>query len=211
MKPEDFVETLHEERAMAILRAHDAGLAREAMSAAIDGGFRVVEFTLTTPEACTLIREFAQQPDLVVGAGTVMTVEQARLAVNAGARFLVSPVVDLEVIAAAAERGVAMIPGAFTPTEMLAASRTGAPLIKLFPGAGTGPTYVRQLLGPLPGLKIVPTAGVDEKNAAAYLAAGAWAVGFVSSLFVPEEMTAHNVASIEARALLLLRSLGKVA
>lgn len=205
---EEFVQALRVARAMAILRAHDTALAGEAMEAAIRGGFRVVEFTFTTPGAASLIAHFAARPELIVGAGTVMTVEEADAAIDAGARFLVSPIVDGAVIRHVVRRGVAMIPGAHTPTEMVAAHQAGAPLIKLFPETGAGPAFVRQLLGPLPGLKIVPTAGVDEKNAAAYLEAGAWAVGFVSSLFDPEEMAAHNVASIEARALLLLRGLG---
>ena len=80
------------------------------------------------------------------------------------------------------------MPGAFTPWEILAADRAGASLVKLFPAPANGPEYVRQILGPLPHLKIVPTAGVDEKNAAAYLRAGAWAVGFTNSLFSKEDI-----------------------
>ncbi|HLF07685.1 MAG TPA: bifunctional 4-hydroxy-2-oxoglutarate aldolase/2-dehydro-3-deoxy-phosphogluconate aldolase, partial [Thermoplasmata archaeon] len=92
--------------------------------------------------------------------------------------------------------GVACIPGAYTPAEMIRADRAGAALVKLFPAPANGPEYVKQILGPLPHLKIVPTAGVDEKNAAAYLRAGAWAVGFTTSLF--------SAADIEARARELL-------
>jgi 2-dehydro-3-deoxyphosphogluconate aldolase/(4S)-4-hydroxy-2-oxoglutarate aldolase len=192
MKPDAFVARLRQERASAILRTSDPERARTAMEAAIRAGFRVVEFTLTIPNAFDLIREFSKRPDLVVGAGTVLTPEQARESVRAGAQFLVSPVTDEPVIQAARELGVASIPGAFTPTEMLRAHRAGAPLVKLFPAPGTGPTYVRQIRGPLPELKIVPTAGVDGTNAAAYLEAGAWAVGFVTSLF--------DAPDVEARA-----------
>ena len=192
---------------MAIVRAAVAGVAGRAMEAAIRGGFRIVEFTLTTPDALDCIAEFSRRPDLLVGAGTVMTVEQAREAVSRGARFLVSPVVDAAVIAAARELEVVAVPGAFTPTEMLAAHRAGAPLVKLFPSPGDGPTYVRQALGPLPFLRLVPTAGVDERNAAAYLRAGAFAVGFVSSLFAPDELAQRRFDRIEARARMLLAAL----
>lgn len=200
MAPEEFVLDLRKERATAILRTSDAGVARRAMDAAILGGFRIVEFTLTIPGANGLIEEFSKRPNVVVGAGTVLTAAQAKDAVRAGARFLVSPVTDEAVIAAARELGVASIPGAFTPTEMLRADRAGAPLVKLFPQPADAPTYIRQILGPLPHLKIVPTAGVDAGNAAAILQAGAWGVGFVSSLFPPDELAAGRVDGIEERA-----------
>jgi 2-dehydro-3-deoxyphosphogluconate aldolase/(4S)-4-hydroxy-2-oxoglutarate aldolase len=204
---DDFVALLRAERASAILRCHDAAVARRAMEAAVRGGFRVVEFTLTIPRAVELIQEFAARRDLVVGAGTVLTPSQARDAVQAGARFLVSPVVDESVIATARELGVAAIPGTFTPTEMLRAHRAGAPLVKLFPSPGAGPLYVKQILGPLPELKIVPTAGVDASNSRAYLEAGAWAVGFVSSLFDAGEMAEGRFDAIESRARALRGSL----
>lgn len=213
MTPDAFVSRLHIERAVAILRCGDTALARRAMRAAIRGGFRVVEFTLSIPDAYTLIEEFSTAAEtseasaLVVGAGTVLDVEQARAAVRAGARFLVSPVTDPEVIAEARRLGVAVLPGAQTPTEMLAAHRAGAPLIKLFPQPATGPSYVQQLLGPLPFLKIVPTSGVTEANAAAFIAAGAWAVGCVRSLFAPDELAKGQIDGVEARARQLLAAI----
>jgi len=200
MRPDQFVARLRQERASAILRTHDLEIARKAMEAAVRGGFRAIEFTLTIPHAMELISEFSRRPDLVVGAGTVLTVEQVREAVRAGARFLVSPVTDEAVIAAASALGVASIPGTFTPTEMVRAHAAGATLIKLFPAPGIGPHYVRQVLGPLPHLKIIPTAGVDAANAAAYLEAGAWAVGFVASLFAPDDLAAGRFDKVEERA-----------
>jgi len=197
---DDFVRLLAEERATAILRTADGALARPAMEAVVRGGFRVVEFTLTVPGAFDLIEEFAQQPDLVVGAGTVLTVAEAREAVRRGARFLVSPVTDEAIIAEASALGVASIPGAFTPGELLRAHRAGAPLQKLFPAPAGGPSYVRACLGPLPFLRIVPTSGVDERNAAEFLAAGAFAVGFVAPLFRPELLAARDFAALEAHA-----------
>jgi Entner-Doudoroff aldolase len=200
MTPADFVNRLREARASAILRTPIAGAARPAMEAAIRAGFRVIEFTLTTPGALELISEFSRRPDLVVGAGTVLTGQDARAAVAAGARFLVSPVTDPAIIALAGSLGVAAIPGTFTPTEMLEAHRAGAPLQKLFPAPASGPDHVRACLGPMPFLRIVPTSGVDPSNAAAFLDAGAWAVGFVACLFAGEDLAAGRFDRTEARA-----------
>jgi len=157
MNPERFVARLGEVRASAILRCPAQKTAASAMEAAVRGGFRIVEFTLTIPGALDLVEEFARREELIVGAGTVLTADEARSAVKRGARFLVSPVMDPEVIAAGVAAGVAVIPGCHTPTEMLAAHRAGAPLQKLFPAPGIGPAYVRACLGPLPFLRLVPT------------------------------------------------------
>jgi 2-dehydro-3-deoxyphosphogluconate aldolase/(4S)-4-hydroxy-2-oxoglutarate aldolase len=195
-----FIDELGKERMTAIIRTDDQERAAGAMEAAIRGGFRIVEFTLTTPGALELISEFARKPDVIVGAGTVLEGEQVRAAVRAGAGFLVSPVVDEIVIGLALEMGVAIMPGAHTPTEMMRAHRAGAPLIKLFPAPAGGPAFLRSVLGPLPFLRIVPTSGVDGDNAASWLEAGAFAVGFVSSLFDPGAVAAGAHDWIEARA-----------
>lgn len=200
MSPGEFVETLRKERGSAILRTKENAVAREAMKAAIGGGFKIIEFTLTIPGVYDLISEFAADSALTVGAGTILTPEEAHRAVNAGAKFLVSPVLDEEVIAAANSLNVAMMPGCSTPTEMLRAHRLGAPLQKLFPAPGTGADWVRHTLGPLPMLKIVPTSGVTLQNAEAYLDAGAWAVGFTASLFSLDVLAKRNYSEIEMRA-----------
>jgi 2-dehydro-3-deoxyphosphogluconate aldolase/(4S)-4-hydroxy-2-oxoglutarate aldolase len=137
---------------------------------------------------------------LVVGTGTVMDEAQAQRSVEAGAGFLVSPVVDEAVISAAGELGVAAMPGTHTPSEMLRAHRAGAQLCKLFPAPAGGPAWVRAVLGPMPYLRIVPTNGVDEHNAAEWFDAGVFAVGFVAPLFVTEDIEAGRWDVIEARA-----------
>jgi Entner-Doudoroff aldolase len=204
MQPDEFVQFLGANRASAILRTSIEEAAGPAMEAALRAGFKVIEFTLTTPGALGLIGEFARRSGITVGAGTVLTPDQATSAVEAGARFLVSPVVDEAVIEAAAGLGVAMMPGTHTPTEMLEAHRAGAQLQKLFPAPGIGPVYVKACLGPMPFLRIVPTSGVDESNAAAYLEAGAFAIGFVAPLFDPEDMAAGRFDRIEQRGRALL-------
>lgn len=194
------IDALARERASAILRTHDTPTAAAAMEAAIRGGFTIVEFTLTVPGVFELIEDFSSRDGLIVGAGTVLGAAEAERAVEAGARFLVSPVVDCEVIAAARALGVPMMPGTHTPTEMLTAHRAGAELQKLFPAPGLGPAYVRAILGPLPFLRIVPTHGVDATNASAWLEAGAFAVGFTTALFDPSELAAKRFDLVEARA-----------
>jgi Entner-Doudoroff aldolase len=196
----DFLLTLWRERATAILRTDDQRRAAAAMDAALQGGFRVVEFTLTTPGALELIAEFSRRPGVIAGAGTVLTRAQAKAAIGAGARFLVSPVMDVDVIAAAVEGGAAAMPGCHTPTEMLTAHRAGAELVKLFPAPAGGPAYVRSVLAPLPFLRIVPTNGVQLDNAAAYLEAGSFAVGMVASLFDPDDLATGRYDSIAERA-----------
>ncbi|MBT8047449.1 MAG: bifunctional 4-hydroxy-2-oxoglutarate aldolase/2-dehydro-3-deoxy-phosphogluconate aldolase [Xanthomonadales bacterium] len=200
MTPEVFVERFGHEKGSAILRCSDTEKAALAMEAAIRGGFSIIEFTLTIPGVYDLVHDFSKREGLVVGTGTVMDERQAQKSVEAGARFLVSPVVDEAVISAADELGVASMPGTHTPTEMLRAHRAGAQLCKLFPAPAGGPVWVRSVLGPMPYLKIVPTNGVDEQNAQEWISAGVFGVGFVAPLFVPGDIEAGNWDAIEARA-----------
>jgi Entner-Doudoroff aldolase len=194
------VEVFAQERCSAILRTTHASAVAPAMQAAVDGGLRIVEFTLTTPGALEQIAAFARQRGVLVGAGTVLDVGAADRAVDAGARFLVSPVADPEVIGWARERGIVAIPGVATPTEMLLAHRAGAPILKLFPAPAGGPDFVRAVLAPMPFLRIFPTNGVDASNVGAYLAAGAFGVGFVAALFPPADLAAGRFDAIRERA-----------
>jgi Entner-Doudoroff aldolase len=200
MKPKQFIEYLGREKASAILRTDNQAKAAEAMEAAIRGGFKVIEFTLTIPGAFELIQDFASRDGLVVGAGTVLDEAQAKRSVEAGARFLVSPIVDERVIRAATELEVASMPGTHTATEMFRAHQAGATCCKLFPAPAGGPAYVKATLGPLPFLKIVPTNGVDHHNAGDWFDAGVHAVGFVATLFEPGFIAEERWDAIEARA-----------
>jgi len=194
------VEEMGRLRLSAIVRAKDRETAAGAMEAAVRGGFRMVEFTLTTPGALDLVADFAGRDGLLVGAGTVLSPGSAREAVEAGARFLVSPVVDPEVIAEARRLGVASVPGCATPTELVTAHRAGADILKIFPAPADITAFVTQVRGPLPDLKLFPTAGVTEDNFEAVLAAGAFGVGFVASLFHPADMANGRFEAIEERA-----------
>lgn len=149
------------------------------------GGVRAFEITLNSPDALAAIERLAGRfpPDeLLVGAGTVMTADAARAAIDAGARFIVMPHTDVEVIEAALDRGVAAFPGAFTPTEVLLAWRAGASAVKLFPASAVGPSFVRELRRPLPEIPLIPTGGVTIDSAPAFIAAGALAIGMGSWL-----------------------------
>ncbi len=201
-----FIELLGREKATAILRTDDQGKAALAMQAAIRGGFKIIEFTLTVPGVYELIQDFSKHDDVVVGAGTVLDTDQAYKAVAAGAQFLVSPVVDAAVVDAANELGVASMPGTHTATEMYRAHQAGATFCKLFPAPHNGPAYLKAILGPLPFLKIVPTSGVDQFNAGEWIAAGAFGVGFVAPLFEPGFMADSNWDAIEQRAVECLRA-----
>lgn len=207
MDKQAIVDEIGLRRVSAIIRANDEDVARDAMNAAVEGGFRMVEFTLTTPNALGLIEEFSKRPKLLVGAGTVLSETDAKQAVTAGARFLVSPIIDEEMIEAADELGVVSIPGTFTPTEMVIADRLGADLIKIFPAPADIAKFVTQIRGPLPHLKLFPTAGIDADNFISVLQAGAYGVGFVSSLFVPADLVTGNFQAIEERAVSIMNRL----
>jgi 2-dehydro-3-deoxyphosphogluconate aldolase/(4S)-4-hydroxy-2-oxoglutarate aldolase len=207
MSPEQFVSHLSSVRATAILRTPLARAAAPAMEAAVRGGFSIIEFTLNTPGALELIASFAQRDGLIVGAGTVLSADDARAAVDAGAQYIVSPVVDEAVIEAARAMNVAAMPGTYTATEMFRAHRAGAPLVKLFPAPGTGPKYVKSIFAPMPFLRIVPTNGIHENNAAAYLKAGAFAVGFTTALFDGNELASGEFDRTEDRARRLLAAI----
>ena len=185
----------------AIVRTDDQSVAKQAMAAAVEGGFRVIEFTLNTPGALELITQFRSMDEsLLVGAGTVMTPQAAKEAVNAGAQFIVSPVCDSAVIREAGEMGVVSIPGTQTPTEMQNAHEAGADFVKLFPAPTNVAEYIRYILGPQPHLKIFPTSGVNLDNMLEVLEAGAAGVGFVGPLFDLQSMRNRNFDDIRERA-----------
>lgn len=193
------------ERCSAILRTRNEEAVRPAMEAAVEGGFRIVEFTLNTPRALEHVAAFAKSGELLVGAGTVLSVDDAERAVQAGARFLVSPVMDPAVVTWCKMHDVFCVPGTYTPTEMLLAHRAGADLVKLFPAPADGPAYVRACLGPMPFLRVFPTSGVTEENAHDYLQAGAFGVGFVGHLFQPQDLDEGMFGRILVRARRLVK------
>ncbi|MBL8727602.1 MAG: bifunctional 4-hydroxy-2-oxoglutarate aldolase/2-dehydro-3-deoxy-phosphogluconate aldolase [Planctomycetes bacterium] len=187
-------------RCSAILRTADRDAVRPALEAAIAGGFRIVEVTMTTPDCLEHISALAERHGLVVGAGTVLSVTDAKEAMAAGARFLVSPVTDPQVITFCRQHDLVSVPGTFTPTEMMTAHRAGADIVKLFPAPANGPAFLRAVRGPLPFLRVFPTSGVSEANVGDWLDAGAFGLGFVATLFDAEDLLLRRFDAIRERA-----------
>ncbi len=174
-----------EGRVIAIARRLDPTTLPAIAEALAANGIRAFEVTLNSPGAVDSIRLLASGSSserLLVGAGTVLSIDEAEAALEAGARFLVTPHLDVALVRWAAERGVPILPGAFTPTEILTAWRAGAAAVKLFPASVAGPAFIRDFRGPFPEIPIVPTGGVTVENAAEFLRVGAVAVGLGSWL-----------------------------
>jgi 2-dehydro-3-deoxyphosphogluconate aldolase / (4S)-4-hydroxy-2-oxoglutarate aldolase len=185
MSIERSVERIGEIGIIPVVRASSADEARAAVDAIQQGGIGIIEITMTVPDAPTIIREVSRHygDKVLTGAGTVTTAKQAEACVEAGAEFLVSPGLSVAVVRAAAEAKKLAIPGALTPTDVMAALDAGASLIKIFPcGSVGGPKYIRSLRAPFPGVRFIPTGGVNLTNVAEYLAAGAFAVGVGADL-----------------------------
>lgn len=194
--------------AVAVVRLPESRAAMDAVRAVHAGGVAVIELTLTTPGALGIIAELARwAPDeVLVGAGSVLDADAARRAVDAGARFVVSPVCRRAVIDEAHRLGVPAMPGGYTPTELLAAHDAGADVVKVFPAETLGPAFVKGVLAPMPFLRLMPTGGVTPENAGDWLRAGAIAVGLGSALVDPRLVAAGDLATLTARARTLTAS-----
>jgi 2-dehydro-3-deoxyphosphogluconate aldolase / (4S)-4-hydroxy-2-oxoglutarate aldolase len=196
------VDAILETRVVAIVRLERYDRAVEIARALLDGGISVVEFTLTGAGAYDAIAATrAALGDAVqVGVGTVLNVDAATAAIGSGAQFVVTPTMSPAVIRACVARGTPILSGALTPTEALTAHESGADMVKLFPARFGGPQYLRDILAPLPFLKVVPTGGVGAENARAYLDAGAAAVGIGGSLISAQAVAQADWAKIAAGA-----------
>lgn len=187
---------------VAVIRLKEAGALRAVVDALAAGGVRALEVTMTVPGAIGLIREIAPSlpPDVVLGAGTVLDAETAQAAVEAGARYVVSPVFREEVLRVCHRFDVAALPGCFTPTEILTAWEAGADVVKVFPATALGPGYFRDLRGPFPQLRLMPTGGVSLANAGEWIRAGAVAIGVGTALVDAEAVAARRLDAITERA-----------
>jgi 2-dehydro-3-deoxyphosphogluconate aldolase / (4S)-4-hydroxy-2-oxoglutarate aldolase len=182
---EETKQTLEEVGLIPVLRASSVQLGHALVDAMMAGGVTVVEVTMTVPNALTLLRELKQRhgKKLLLGSGTVTDATQAAATIDAGAEFVVSPSFHLDVIAKTRELGRVSIPGALTPTEVIAAWRAGADYVKIFPcSAMGGASYLKSLLAPFPELKLIPTGGVTLQTAPDFLKAGARALGVGTDL-----------------------------
>jgi 2-dehydro-3-deoxyphosphogluconate aldolase/(4S)-4-hydroxy-2-oxoglutarate aldolase len=185
--------------AVRAANSEDALFAAEAVSR---GGLPIVELTMTVPNATELIAHLIQKhPHMVVGAGTVLDLETARACLAAGANFITSPGLDLDIVEFAAQAGVIVMPGVLTPSEIIAAVKAGADFVKIFPCAQVGGVdYLRALKGPFPHISFIAAGGVNQQTAGKYLAAGAAAVGIGTDLVPPRAMAIHEAEWIEELA-----------
>lgn len=204
----DLLAELSTRRALCIIRAPEipdpVGLARTL----VEAGIPIVEFALTTPDAPRLIERASAVEGMVLGAGTVMSAQDARDAINAGATFLLTPGLRPAVAEEAVRQGVPVVLGAMTPTEVATAVDLGATAVKVFPAARLGPAYFGDLHGPYPDVALVATGGLNAENAAAFLAGGAIAVTAGSGVVGPKLAAESRFEEISARAKEFLAALG---
>lgn len=198
----DVLNRIQREGIVAIMRADRADGLLRAADAIRAGGVTLIEVTMTTPGALEIIREARQQlsAEVCIGVGSVLDAETARLAILAGAQFIVTPVLDLDVIRMSRRYSVPLIMGCYTPSEVKLAWEHGADLIKLFPISQGGADYLKALRAPLPQIAFVPTGGIDLENAASYLRAGAFALGVGSSLVSEALLAANDLNELTRRA-----------
>jgi 2-dehydro-3-deoxyphosphogluconate aldolase / (4S)-4-hydroxy-2-oxoglutarate aldolase len=182
---EETIRKIEEIGIVPVVRAAHVDEARRAIDAICTGGIPIIEVTMTVPNAPAMIQELVRQygNDVLTGAGTVTTAQQAEICLDAGAQFLVSPGLSVPVVETAAKRGILAIPGALTPTEVMAALEADVRLIKIFPcGSAGGPKHIKALKAPFPHVRLIPTGGVNLSNAAEYFAAGSFALGVGADL-----------------------------
>ncbi len=205
----DVLKRLLEHGAVAVLRLADESVLLPVTEALYEGGVRFLEITMTMSNAVSHIRAMcdAAPSDMVVGAGTVTSVDEVDAVVDAGARFVVSPTLDVAVVEKCRQWGVVVAPGCFSPTEIVAADRAGAHLIKVFPAGILGPAYLKALRGPLPDVRLMPTGGVTVDNAGDWLQAGAAAVAIGGDLLKPSAIAGGDYETLTDRARRLIRNI----
>lgn len=203
MKREEVIQLIEEVALVPVVRAPSAELALAAVEAVLEGGISIFEITLTVPGAVQVIDRLVRRlgDRALIGAGTVLSKEQAQACIDAGAAFVVSPGLDLPTVEHVLGKGVPMMPGALTPTEVITAWKAGADMVKIFPcSAVGGAQYLKALKGPLPHVKLLPTGGVTVSTVHEYLAAGAAALGIGSELVDAKALAAGQNDVLSARA-----------
>jgi 2-dehydro-3-deoxyphosphogluconate aldolase/(4S)-4-hydroxy-2-oxoglutarate aldolase len=209
MTKDKVLERLLASKAVAVIRMTDSAKLAKAAAALRKGGITALEITMTVPGAVEIIRTMARdkEPGVLIGAGTVLDAGTALDVIAAGADFVVSTVMDTDMVRTCREAEVLVVPGAFTPTEIVAAWRAGADIVKVFPATSLGPPFFRDLRGPLPHIRLMPTGGVTLENAREFIAAGACCVGIGTALLDRKTIDADDWEALESRARRLVESL----
>ena len=187
---------------VAVIRAENGDLLVDVAESLLAGGVEVMEVTFTVPRATRVLEKVADRigSRILLGAGTVLDTETCRAAILAGAEFIVSPAVNVEVIELCKRYSKVVMPGALTPTEVITAWQAGADIVKIFPSEITGPKYLKALHGPLQHIRLMPTGGVNLDTAAEFLRCGACALGIGSSLVDPKVVASGDLKKIESLA-----------
>ena len=180
MLKEDIIQIMKKEKIISVIRGENQDVVEKTIDTIVKGGIQLIEITMTVPNAIDLIEMLIKKyenTDVIIGAGTVLDEESAKKVIKAGAKFVVSPILDENVVKICNEYSVLCIPGIATPTEAYTAIRFGAEIVKLFPSNIYGPSFVKTIKGPFPNIQIIPTGGVSLENIDKWLEAGAIAVG----------------------------------
>ncbi len=195
-------EEIYERKIIAVIRLDDLSQAVELTQALIAGGVSIIEFTLTNPDAARAIAAAKASVGSagIIGAGSVITPAQVEMVADHGAEFVVSPITKVSVINACHRRGLPTIPGAYTPTEIQQAWELDVAAVKVFPASGLGSRYIKDVLAPLPHLRLIPTGGIDTSNLKEFIDAGVFAVGIGSALFRKTDLINHNWTAITESA-----------
>jgi 2-dehydro-3-deoxyphosphogluconate aldolase/(4S)-4-hydroxy-2-oxoglutarate aldolase len=211
MDKNEKLSLIHETGVIAIMRAKSSAQLIQAADAIRAGGVKVIEVTMTTPGALKVIEEATKKygQEVLFGAGTVLDAETARAAILAGAEYIVAPTLNLEMVALCNRYAIPVVPGCYTPSEMLAAWEAGADMLKLFPASVGGPSLVKAILAPLPQLKIVPVGGVNLDTAADFIEKGAYALGVGSSLINQKLLESGDLDELTRRAKAFLEEVQK--
>ena len=205
----DILQRILEKKAIAVIRMTDVAKLMRVIEAIRAGGVECVEITMTVPGAVDVIRDVSQSigDEALIGAGTILDAETARQAIEAGADFIVAPVLDRSVIETAHRYEKVVIPGAFSPGEIVAAWRSGADIVKVFPATVLGPGYFKDLRGPLPQIRLCPTGGVTVENAGEWIKAGACCVGIGTDLLDKKAIAEDRYEVLTGKARRLVANL----
>lgn len=202
MSKEDQLRQVLDTGIVAVVRSQDSQQLVEVVRALADGGVTVVEITMSVPGALDVVKAVrsALGDRVLLGAGTILDPETCRMAILAGAEYIVAPTLNLDVIRLCQRYDKLVMPGAFTPTEILAAWEAGADIVKVFPAEVVGPAFFKAIKGPLPQVRVMPTGGVDLTTAASFLKAGACCLGVGGQLVEPGAIAARNFTRIRELA-----------
>lgn len=209
MTDQSWLSLVKQYRAIAVIRTSQLLIGEWMAKAVAAGGLRLIEITWNSDRAPELISQLRSElPDCVIGAGTLLDLNQTQAAIAAGAQFLFTPHVDPTLIQIATQKGVPLIPGALSPTEIVTAWQAGASSVKVFPVQAVGGVhYIQSLQGPLGQIPLIPTGGVTLENAKEFIVAGAVGVGLASSFFPKQDLAAENWLAITKRAQMLVQYL----